>query len=110
MTTQNNFSNNQPVCIWSYPELNAVLPIKREWQPVTDENGVQRRTDNGVPIWKNSCRLKTSWGGSINNVYLRYASSEAPNVVELSPIQEFLTTHSPEELKTLVEAAGEELA
>lgn len=109
MNSVNNYTGPDLVCLWPSEEMLAILPIKKDFEPVVTD-GVQRIDDaTGLPLWKNSVKIRAGWNGDLSTVYLRFAAKEPPLVKQLNALEEFLAQgHTKAELANLLSLAEAE--
>jgi hypothetical protein len=92
MVTNNNYSGPDLVCLWPSEEMLDILPIKKPFEPVINQDdGLQRIDDaTGLPLWKNSVKIRAGWNGDLSTIYLRFAAKEAPIFKQLNALEEYL--------------------
>lgn len=111
MTPVNNYSGPDLVCLWPSEEMLDVLPIKKPFEPVINqEDGLQRIDDaTGLPIWKNSVKIRCGWSGDLSTVFLRFAAKEPPIFKERNALEAYLAQgHTKAELANLLSLAEAE--
>jgi hypothetical protein len=111
MATNNNYSGPELFCLWPSEMMLDILPIKKPFEPVINqEDGLQRIDDaTGLPLWKNSVKIRAGWNGDLSTIYLRFAAKEAPLVKQLNALEEFLAQgHTKAELANLLSLAEAE--
>lgn len=110
MATNSNYSGPDLVCLWPSEEMLKTLPVRKNWEPVLTPDDVQRIDDStGLPLWKNSVKIRAGWNGDLSTIYLRFAAKEAPLVKQLNALEEFLARgHTRAELANLLSLAESE--
>lgn len=110
MSSVNNYTGPDLFCLYPSEEMLKTLPVRKPWEPVLTPENAQRIDDStGLPLWKNSVKIRAGWNGDLSTIYLRFAAKEPPLVKQFNALEEFLAQgHTKAELANLLSLAEAE--
>lgn len=106
----NNYSGPEFFCLWPSEAMLKTLPVRKPWEPVLTPENEQRIDDStGLPLWKNSVKIRAGWNGDLSTIFLRFAAENPPLFTQLSALEIFLAQgHTKAELANLLSLAEAE--